>query len=1127
MRHAFHFSLILLIACGPFFYEAPPSLSHYPERVAVKRWQHLFAEISPRDPALPDEKSMAESCQNLADNLKSLDTTNRLAEIDRLLVVNRSGNYSSSRANFLHELREICAEPQLFDAAKSYLAWRTNPENAPPTMPPMARPWDMKEEEFKKLHHIYQTTIKGALANIEKQSVAATPSLRPYWIVRKAAYFYDLRRYADAEKQFAAVTCGFPDHPRAEAAGLMQARCKIEQSRQQVNDHPNNKNNPPEQIPFQLLSDAEELLHAYILRHPKGRFTPDAEGWLGAIALDREQFGTAVRQQLIRMDRQTTREITRSALRECDFIFNKLLELTRDVNNTKRLNKDEHFDAEAVAKHPEVARLFVHHCIDPAADVTLPLWWDSGENGGRATINFLNRRIFKPSPFLHLALKELGKELLTKEAKPDATTLILLAWSASEDGENEQALALLDAIKDTTPSDENLHARAIIMQRLNRHADAVKAFDSLEKEFPNSPLTEDIIYRRSVSLFKSDNTSKAIADIAQSLYAKPIKTESGANSPPPKTSIYPSFQMIQWLDTLIQFSPIEQLEAALAIVPPQSQSSELLRQVIRTRALTIKRFDLAAKHLSEDSDVHVTEWEWPVPDLADKRKMTRTTWDLLAAPLAESYAKLASAGNDAEKAKLHLTLARQWMDNRGTLTMPGNAICYYAESEKEKINLLRRKNAIELGFKREDVNRELDRRDEATHALEHALEAAKNGDISIAAPALELANYVLFRRSELSLYHKSRAVESGDSILSADIHQQLLNRFPTSPEAARSIYLTFIPTGGSWMPGDYHSYKAAAALMGALSEQPENQIPEDKDIENAIAALTLRFEKINPKTPLSEVLLELAAAKLELDKLRPQTEAAYQNCVISAIDRLDDLKSAASLANITTRDFSDYANGRIQKLPSAFASLLDFRDRLKPKTEGTESGAKNDTIDGWNQFLLTYPDSPKAEAASFRLTRLIARNFRSQQKIAAFPFPQAPIPSGYKRVKITRIDPAHNPDAVLTAIANHEKRFPMGRYLDDLNLLKAGALIDAGNFKQALELLAAILENPVQKDLHVIAALEFADICQRLLLPDQRAPVAAALRSSPNDLKRLWRLVNGDTFLSRLQPLMSWLENPA
>ena len=43
------------IACGPFFFQAPPSLSRYVERIPSKAWDQLLEEATPGvDPAVDD-----------------------------------------------------------------------------------------------------------------------------------------------------------------------------------------------------------------------------------------------------------------------------------------------------------------------------------------------------------------------------------------------------------------------------------------------------------------------------------------------------------------------------------------------------------------------------------------------------------------------------------------------------------------------------------------------------------------------------------------------------------------------------------------------------------------------------------------------------------------------------------------------------------------------------------------------------------------------------------------------------------------------------------------------------------------------------------------------------------------
>ncbi len=1117
MRRAALPLLVLLLACGPSFYQAPPSLGHYPERVPAKRWDLLFLENHPRDPKLPGAEAMDEACLKLPESLAGMASDKRLAEIDRLLAENRAGDYSSRRANFLHELRELAADDALLAAAKDYLAWRVARWNVSHKVPITVRPWNMEEEEFAQRRAADLARADLELAEIDQLAAAGPPALKPYWLTRKAAYQFETRRFEGAAAAFETISRDHAGHPRAEAAGLMTGRCLIEQARQlRFQDAERNAAEIHD-----LLAAAEDALRGYIANYPKGRFTPDAHGWLGAAAFDRGQYGAAVKHQLDRLDLQPTREITRTVLRECDRVFEKLLESCEDDDFENWLDPEIQFDAAAVARHPLVARLFVQHCIDPIAHVSLPMWWDASTSGGRGTLRFLNRRILKPEPFIRRALTALGRELLAANPTPDPTTLLLLAWSATEEGEHEQSLALLDKTGPAGRGGEFLLARAVVLQRLGRHADAVPVLEALEAADPRSSLVDDLPYRKSEALFRSGQAGKAIAAVLPAAF--PPQPQPGET--PGTIRLHPHEQLAQWLDTLMQFAPLEQLEIALAECGDDPRHRELLANLLRTRAFAQKRFDLAEKHLSGDVDL-ANEYEWPQPPLTRNLRMTRAMWEEKAAPLAKLHADLALAA-PRDAAASHLAIARGWMARRGALAMPSLSPGYYAGSEEEKQEQLRRRNALQLGFPREQVERELDHRDEAAIALEHALLAAKSADPAVAAPALELANECLFRRTEFSIYQKSRAIETDATAMSAALYQQLRGRFPESPEAKRAVFFTFTPPGGAWMPGDYNRHHSAGALAGALFGYKPYEYPEDENADRKIKALVNRLGVFDARTPLAEIRKQLEADQREFDSLRGSTHPEEQADETRWLNRIDDLRAAASLDGIRTEDFLNYAGGGFDKLPPAFASLLDFRDRVKPvvNEHGFETGAlKNDTIDGWRAFLETYPDSPKAEAASFRMTRLIARRHRTSRAITAFQFPDAPIPNGYKRLQVERMDPTADPADTLAAIREHEGRFPQGRYRADLNLLRAGALIDSGNHSRALVLLDSVLSDPAQRDLHVIAALEFADIAQRLLDPGERAAVAKALRRAPGAMARLRLLVDGDTFLSRLKPLMPWLE---
>ncbi len=1118
MRRVAPASLLVLLSCGPFFYQAPPDIGQYPQRLAVKRWSQLFDETSPANPALPTAQELDAICRALPATLAPLTAKQRLAEIDRLLSENRGGDYSSARANFLHELRELVVEPETFSAAAPYLRWRTTPVSIPPT-PPTRKPWDMGDDEFAQLHRAYAEAIRLQDEELGKLAAQGTPLMMPYWLTRQGAVQFQRGKYKEGAELLGRVIAEHPGHPRAEAAAILGARCLIEQSRNlrrapaepaEGGDFPAE---PPPEVEV-MLGEADDMLRAYLQSHPKGRFIPDAHGWLGAIAYDRGQYGAAMGHQLDRLKLQPTREITRTVLRECDLIFSKQMTDASPDLEDPWLDPDKDFNAAAVASHPVVTRLFLQHALDPAGTHSLEdfrrLTGDNTE-GDRRLIRAFGERIFRPQRFVRAALRALEEEILKKSSADDPVILHLLAWSATEAGEHEQALALAKRLPPAAAAtDEATYAKAVILQRAGHHVEAADTFRALATDHPGSPLLADQPFRLAMSLARSGKAGEAILILLPEPYDQESHDAPVLRSP---------LEITQWLDTLLQFAPLDELEAPLANLPADDRRATLLRSAVRIRAIAAHDFARAARYLTAEPPESFVEWD-PTADRNPKRlAMDEAAWNEKVAPLADLYRQLDQAA-EGDKPAIHLAIANHWMRHRGTLTLPLHGALYYANSEEEKLDLLRRRNALHYGYQAAAVNAELDSRDEATHALEHALKAAESKSATVAAPALELANHCLFRRAEYSLYQRSRALETDATALSRQLHQRLTENHPRSAEAKRSVAFTFRPAVGPWMPGDYNSYNAAATIMEVISAAPTNRWADGNEevviAGEQIAALAERFLEVDPGTSLPALRKDLKAARNELFKLRRKTGGDDPATIVAVADRLDDLLAAASSDGITTADFLAYANDR-KPLPPAFDSLVDFRKRVTVREKETQPA--NDTIHGWQEFLDKYPGSPKAEAASFRLTRLIARNYRGRTQVRAFHFPDAPIPGGYKRIGIHRPDPTGDAGEVLAAISNHEMRFPEARYQADLDLLRAGAFIDLERFDEALLLLNGILADPGQGDLHVLAALNFCDIAQRLLEPSTREKPLAAFRADGRALSTLRLLVKGDTFLSRLQPM--------
>ena len=120
-RHLPVLFIVPVIACGPFFYEAPPPIQSYPERIGTKSWQELFQEVSPARPDL----SPASGPDAMVKEITGIpDTAGRLEKTGQWIEENRQGDFSPQRANFLNELKELAGDSAIFESAKPYLEWR-------------------------------------------------------------------------------------------------------------------------------------------------------------------------------------------------------------------------------------------------------------------------------------------------------------------------------------------------------------------------------------------------------------------------------------------------------------------------------------------------------------------------------------------------------------------------------------------------------------------------------------------------------------------------------------------------------------------------------------------------------------------------------------------------------------------------------------------------------------------------------------------------------------------------------------------------------------------------------------------------------------------------------------------
>ena len=203
-------------ASGGWFEEAPPTLPFYLDRLPAKTIQELDAEQdgSSATPVFDFRKELAA----LTERAKSEDPAHLVAKVDELLRGLRNPatwqENGASLANLLHDVRDLfsaSSRPQTNEMI-AYLEWRVAKEFADSKKERSSR-WDRPDEG--------QLTTE-----IEEHLRTSSPQLRPHWLyLRGAALFHvsDVR----SQEAFEQLLTEFPDHPRAEAALFMDARCQL------------------------------------------------------------------------------------------------------------------------------------------------------------------------------------------------------------------------------------------------------------------------------------------------------------------------------------------------------------------------------------------------------------------------------------------------------------------------------------------------------------------------------------------------------------------------------------------------------------------------------------------------------------------------------------------------------------------------------------------------------------------------------------------------------------------------------------------------------------------------------------------------------------------------------------
>ncbi len=306
-----------LIACGPYFFAAPPVLEAYIERFGIQTLTEMqeASQVTGSEPV---------PLTNLADALITGSET--IAEdLDAALKRNRAHQYDAGRANILIEFKELVphqGHPQL----PAYLRWRLA-EARSQIVPPFAQ----------------------------------DPVLEPHFLVQAAA----AKWRADGTKKsltiFLDVCDRYSEHPRAEIARFMIGRVHLRNSRKLAAEAKREWRDPNQDSQVRAArASAIIAFHEYEKRYPNGRFLPDVNGWLGAIASDRGHVGQALQYYISQLDAADHPEIKRSAWRECERCLKTWV---RHLGQKDQAATD--LPWESVIAHPELVNRVIYLLLDP------------------------------------------------------------------------------------------------------------------------------------------------------------------------------------------------------------------------------------------------------------------------------------------------------------------------------------------------------------------------------------------------------------------------------------------------------------------------------------------------------------------------------------------------------------------------------------------------------------------------------------------------------------------------------------------------------------------------------------------------------------------------------------------
>ncbi len=1066
---------------GGWYDEEPPhSLAGDLDRLPAKSLGQILLETE-ADPALEPKIVANEEILALIARIGAERPEAIAKQIDSLVLRARAlAAESGGTLNALYDVRDaITASGQGDEDRKKYCGWRVTHE---PNAETQAGPEEYAKGEPMRPHALY---LEGAARFTEGDRKECRP-----W-------------FEEIVKQYA-------DHPRAETARFLLARCDLWAARyteEQMDEAERNKR----------IAVAEASFRDYLKRYHEGRYAADAHGWLGGILWETHP-AESLEHFITQLDDKSHPECAKSAAHMIERVLARVVAEPEGENLAV---------LKVVAQHPRVAQAAVYYVLN--ASETNPY---DGKYDEPAALKQWRLKV----------LPRLAAGISREQARYQGVWAFrmraMLAQAASAAGRQDEALKLTKASRDElAQSDDLLFARLVALQRSRQTKEAIDAGLLFLKTFEESPLRAAVPVRLAQALIDEHRAGEAYLSLCQTESHEVDRWHGGNDAiyPPgendlelAQSAVYPDIDGTdageELRKSILNFAPIKELEGVLDLKEWDEKAEALgaLKTMLAERKASNEDFAGAAK-LNDDAEF--------------QERMA----------VLGKLAKLTAKGDNRAKARAMMELGDAF---EAAADKQEHAISY--EPDRGDAKLALRENARALGFA--DPDQELENRSLRRHATRWWLRAAR------LVPATDISAKARFKvldgieRIALdSEYDFTRAVESNIAQASRGIYNVLQKESPNSKEAREAVYWTFEPCP---KPKDRESDEAfarysglrggsdndrevdKASLLGGYRALPYDAFGEfeplretDNDDNEVLSPFLMKLRQLPVNTPN----LPRIFTKEFVDTAFQTTVAAAENAEqMKVVNLFEDLKLFYQVPEVTNDTRHEYFRLRLRadnypmsarwenkpdlrpafkdlvnlaRETPALASLQDFVDYAELYANEADRGPGEnfqpvypkykDVETGCRSFLKKYPESVRRPACSLLLIRAIYRQlperFGHAEKEGG----------GVDESVVVESGEAFREGPLVQAIADYEKEFPSPRYGAEVRNFRGIIAWRKFDYRTALALTIAQLDDMNHLDLQREAAVRLANIFADLRDPKHREAVMTAVKSSPAAMEKL------------------------